>query len=180
MKISIRNAEKNDIEGIMLIEYESFHRNITESRDAFLDRINVFSDGFLILEIDGDVAGYISSEMWDFSEIIDMERFNLNHSIRDVHKPSGSQLYISSIGILKNHHGKGYGNMLYSELEKRITGKYSIISMILIVSENWNAARKLYENNGFKEISRISSFFDDENNSDAIVMRKHISKMAFE
>ncbi len=173
-KISIRAAEKNDIECIMLIEHESFHENIVESRAVFLDRLGIFPQGFLVLEIKGKIAGYISSEIWEYSENIDIKKLDLNHSINDVHRSTGSQLYISSLGVLKEYHGKGYGTILLLELVKQITRRYKISHMLLIVSVNWKAARKIYEKNGFKEVQRIPDFFVEYDNCDAIVMRKHL------
>ncbi|MDW7732883.1 MAG: N-acetyltransferase [Methanolobus sp.] len=174
MNIHIRHAKKEDMDRIMLIEHESFHQNIVESRDVFAERIELFPEGFLLLEIDGSIAGYISSEIWEYTESIEQERFSLDHTIADVHTTAGSQLYISSIGILKRHRGKGYGKLLFRELTERINSKYEISDMVLIVSENWNAARKIYEKNGFQETQRIPCFFDDDENSDAFVMRKRL------
>jgi len=63
---------------------------------------------------------------------------------------------------------------LFSELSRRIIEKYNISSMILIVSVEWTAAKKIYMNNGFEEKYLIYGFFDDETNSNAIVMRKYL------
>lgn len=172
-KITVRNAEPTDIDKIMLIENESFHENIRESKAAFLERIAYFPEGFLLLEISGEVCGYISSEIWDHSEIVTDDRFTLGHRISDVHTTTGKELYVSSLGILKNHRGKGYGNLLFTELSGRLSKKYPISSVILLVSENWHAARKVYENNGFRELHRIPSFFNEDKISDGIVMRRH-------
>ncbi|MBA2861151.1 N-acetyltransferase [Methanococcus maripaludis] len=173
-KVVIRNARKNDINEIMNIEYDSFDEGISESRNAFLNRILTFSDGFLVLEVNSKVSGYISSEIWEYLENIDEKMFDLDHDIKKVHNSNGSELYVSSIGVLKEHRKKGYGNLLFTELIKRITKKYKISSMILTVSEKWNDAIKLYEKNGFKEISRIKEFFEDDECSDGILMRKYI------
>ncbi len=173
-KIFIRNATIKDIEQIMEIEHESFCETVHEDRSVFRDRISTFPDGFLVLEVDESVCGYISSEIWNYSEEIREDMFDLNHCISTVHSTTGSELYISSIGILKKHRRKGYGKLLFLELSRRITEKYNISSMILIVSVQWTAAKKIYENSGFKEASRIHRFFDDGTHSDAIVMRKYL------
>uniref|UniRef100_A9AAC9 GCN5-related N-acetyltransferase n=1 Tax=Methanococcus maripaludis (strain C6 / ATCC BAA-1332) TaxID=444158 RepID=A9AAC9_METM6 len=173
-KVVIRNARKNDITEIMNIEYDSFVEGISESKDAFLNRINTFSNGFLVLEVDSEVSGYISSEIWEYSENINEKMFDLNHDIKKVHNINGSELYISSIGILKEHRKKGYGNLLFNELIERVTKQYKISSMILTVSVKWHAAIRLYEKNGFKEISKIKEFFEDDDCSDGILMRKYI------
>ncbi|MDP2215792.1 MAG: N-acetyltransferase [Methanolobus sp.] len=171
-KISIRNAEPGDIEKIMHIEHESFQEHIRESRDVFLDRISAFREGFLVMEICEDICGYISSEIWDYAENITATSFTLNHRISETHTTTGSELYISSIGILEKYRGKGYGNLLFTELSCRMIEKYVISSMILLVSASWDAARKIYEKNGFEEMCRIPGFFDKVN--EGIVMRKHL------
>ncbi|WP_407355063.1 GNAT family N-acetyltransferase [Methanolobus sp. WCC5] len=174
LKISIRNALENDINEIMLIEQGSFHANIVESRDVFLDRIRIFPQGFLVLEIGNLVVGYICSELWEHSEDIPAGNFRLNHTITEVHRNDGTQLYISSLGILQEHRKKGYGKKLFSELEKRAIAECRISSMVLVVSVRWGAAIRIYEKHGFREIQRIKYFFDDSARSDAIVMRKQL------
>ncbi|TQD28310.1 N-acetyltransferase [Methanolobus vulcani] len=174
MKISIRNTEKEDIEGILSVEHDSFHPNIAENADTLLERIEVFPNGFLVMEINGEIAGYISSELWDYSENIDTEKFELGHSITETHRYDGKELYISSIAVLKMYRGKGYGDALLSELISNICNKYGISSIILMVSVNWIAAKRIYEKNGFHEIQVINGFFDDDERSDSIVMRKQI------
>ncbi len=171
-KISIRNARSRDIEQIMRIEHGSFDAHICESSSVFLNRIDTFQEGVLVLEISGDVCGYISSEIWDYSEEIVDNRFNLNHMISDIHTTAGSELYISSIGILKEYRGKGYGKLLFSELSCRMIERYRISSMILIVSTKWDAARQIYEKAGFKEVHRIPGFFRE--GEEGIIMRRHL------
>lgn len=173
-KILIRNATINDVEDIMDIEHESFHETVYEDMPVFLDRILTFPDGFLVLEVNGNVCGYISSEIWNYSEETHKDMFDLNHSISKVHTSTGSELYISSIGILKKYRRKGYGKLLFSELARRINEKYNILSMILIVSVQWTAAKKIYLENGFEEKHILHRFFEDEIKSDAIVMRKYL------
>lgn len=158
----------------MLIEQGSFHANIVESRDVFIDRIRIFPDGFLILEIGNVIAGYICSELWEHSEDIPAGNFRLNHTITDVHSNEGTQLYISSLGILQEHRQKGYGKKLFLELEKKLIAEYNISSTLLVVSVKWDAARNIYEKHGFQEIQRIKGFFYEDDRSDAIVMRKQL------
>ena len=43
-------ATKFDIDAIMNIEKEAFAEEIQESKDVFLERIEIFPDGFFILE----------------------------------------------------------------------------------------------------------------------------------
>ena len=68
----------------------------------------------MILEVDSEISGYISSEIWEYSENIDEKMFDLDHDIKKVHNINGSELYISSIGVLEKHRKKGYGNLLFT------------------------------------------------------------------
>ena len=45
---SIRTAVKSDIDFIMQIEEKAFSNSIREERKIFLNRINIFAEGFLI------------------------------------------------------------------------------------------------------------------------------------
>ncbi len=173
-RIVIRHAEVSDIDRIMLIEHESFHKKICESKEVFYQRISLFHDGFLVLEINGDVCGYISSEIWDYAEQVRDTNFTLDHKIDELHTTTGSELYITSIGVLQDHRKKGYGSMLFSELSTRIIENYNIQSMILLVSENWQAARNIYKKAGFNEIRKISGFFEEDDIADGVVMRKKL------
>ena len=54
-------ATKFDIDAIMNIEKEAFAEEIQESKDVFLERIEIFPDGFFILEENNKKIGYFSS-----------------------------------------------------------------------------------------------------------------------
>lgn len=172
----IRNATLKDIKDIMKIEKASFNENICEKEEHFLERIQVFSDGFYIMEKDEKIVGYISTEIWAYEEKVNLNRFSLGHSIKNAHHPEGNELYISSMGLLPDYRGQGLGKVLFHQATNRIIRENSHIkSLILIVSEKWENAKKIYEKNGFKEISDINYFFIDNNHApdNGIVMRKH-------
>lgn len=191
--VSIRKAEAKDIGAIMKIEQLSFHPEVIESQKVFEDRIEVFADGFLIAEIekenDGDsnngncrmeIAGYISSELWKYSEEIPYSNFNLNHSIYDTHHDEGEELYISSVAVNPAVRGGKIGKRLFTELLKNISKEYDLKSAILLVNSDWQNAYKMYQKEGFTVIDKISDFFPALENSDSgedssgvgIIMRK--------
>lgn len=183
---NLREGNIADVKRIMVIENEAFHSSIVESEDVFLQRLEIFSAGFYVLENikTSEVAGYICSEIW--SGFIDAEssRFQLGHSIKEVHEPEGTMLYIASMGILKNLRGDGLGQKMFNCFVENMLEKFrNINSIILIVSENWKSARRIYCEAGFVEVSVIKNFFVFENeisseesseisNEDAIVMMK--------
>lgn len=177
--IVFRTAREDDIEGIMNIEIASFSSGICEKKDVFLDRIRVFRDGFYIMEYQGRIIGYLCSEIWKYKEKVDETDFVLGHSISKIHDPKGNEVYISSMGTLPEFRGMGLGKLMFEEFSIYIIKKYEKLkSKILIVSENWYNARKIYVENGFEEIAIIKDFFYYNNvntlKEDGIIMRKCI------
>lgn len=175
--IKFRTAEKNDINYIMEIEQSSFSKIVCEDKNVFIQRIETFEKGFIVMEYNNKVIGYICSEIWDYSEKIDEEKFTFGHLIKDIHKANGNEVYISSMGTLPKFRGHGLGKLMFEFYIKYILDFVeSPKSILLVVSENWTNARKIYINNGFKEICIFNDFIDYRNippfKENVIVMRK--------
>ena len=175
--VKIRNAHINDIDQLLKIEHSSFSKNICEDKEIFIDRIKTFSDGFLLAEYNGQLIGYICSEIWLYNDKLKEDSFLLNHSIKESHNINGDELYISSFAILPSARKYGIGKMLFNSL---IDNVHNLIknpkSLLLIVSENWTTARNIYINKGFIEVCKLNDFFDYDDiepfKADGIVMRK--------
>lgn len=175
-KINFRKVQPSDLAAVMKIEQASFEAGIFESESTYAERIKTFPDGFMLLEFDGAVIGYICSEIWPYQKEIKAENFTLGHSIQESHNLSGEEIYISSMAILPEYRGQGLGKLMFQKFLEHIQATFlHTHSIILIVSENWERARKIYANNGFTEIDRIKDFFKyqaEEKVEDGIVMRK--------
>lgn len=172
----IRKANKNDIDSIINLENNGFEEGLREGREIFIERLDVFNDGFLVLaDEDGNVVGYICSEIWDYKDKINEKDFALNHSIIEKHDANAEEIYISSMVLSKDMKGKGWGHILFDYLIDNIKEFYpNLKSSILIVGSRWKEAQKIYFNKGFTKIGVIKDFFQPLNgvNSDAIIMRK--------
>lgn len=175
----IRKALKSDIKAIMQIENEGFDDGIKENENIFIERINTFNDGFLILsDVNDMVVGYISSEIWNYKDKINENDFALEHSIKIKHDYNGDELYISSMVLSDELKGKGWGHILLYYLIDNIKEYYpNIKSAVLVVCTDWKHARKIYRNKGFVEIYTMKDFFKPINSlsSDGIIMRKDLS-----
>lgn len=178
-KIIYRNAIIADISSIMKIEHASFLDVICEDRNIFIERINTFPDGFRVMECDGEVIGYICSELWERVNSFNKELFTLGHSIKNHHISYGREIYISSMGLNPEYRSLGLGNMMFNEFVMYITNLiFNIESIVLLVSEKWSKARRIYKSNGFKEIDILESFFyynvEKPYYENGIVMRKEL------
>ncbi len=176
-KISIRSALPADIEAIMQIEDESFLPGVQEEKELYLKRIDVFPEGFLIAQNieTGEIGGYISSEIWLKDYSVSPETLALGHNPQTIHNRSGRYLYITSFGTLRSWRGQKIGQALFQALEEKIKTQFpSVKKEILIVSENWTAARGLYSKKGFVETGRIEGFFTPCGfpSEDAVIMAK--------
>jgi ribosomal-protein-alanine N-acetyltransferase len=176
-KIKFRNAGIGDIASIIEIEHTSFSRFICESEEVFKERINTFPEGFRVMEYSGEVIGYISSEIWNRADRYTKEYFTLGHSITERHNPEGNEIYVSSMGILPPYRSRGLGKLLFGKFIRYAENEFiNVDSAVLIVSEKWLNARRIYKGTGFKEIQKIDKFFKYEYDKpyyeDGIVMRK--------
>jgi [ribosomal protein S18]-alanine N-acetyltransferase len=174
-KCTLRKATEKDIEAVMQIEAACFNQGICERIEVFQERLKIFNEGFYILEKDCRVIGYITTEIWECDKLPDSGYFKLGHSINEVHRITGNKLYISSMGILPEYHSKGLGFTLFSDATQLINDQYvSITSQILIVSDAWKKAKKIYERNNFREVTRLDNFFvfNEGHRENGIVMEK--------
>lgn len=175
--LKVRAVKLDDIDAIMAIENESFDDGIKENKEVFVERMDTFNDGFLVLVDDNDSPlAYICSELWEYKKSINKLEFTLGHSIVDKHNINGNELYISSTALSNKLRGRGYGHLLVEQLLVNIKKNYpNVNSSILVVAQSWTAAQKIYRNNGFVKVGSIKDFFvTSTSTTDAIVMRKKV------
>lgn len=158
-KVEVRNACVGDIDAIMDVEREAFIPEINESRSVFLERMNVFPEGFFVLLDEGEVCGYFCCEIWK-----DVPRgklsFVLGHSAAASHCYEGGVLYVSSVALLKKCRGRGLGKRMFAECVSRVLQKFpGVRECVLLVCEKWSAARRIYEDMSFCEYGRLEDFF---------------------
>ena len=175
---NIRKAKKFDINSIMNIEKDAFSVEIQEDKNVFLERIEVFPDGFFILEDKNNVIGYFSSELWNSVPKEGDSCFSLNHSALENHKKKGTVLYVSSIAILNGYKGNGLGYRFFTESINKIVKVFpQIKEIVLLVNEIWTPALHIYKRCGFIEYGRMQNFFSTAKiKSDGILMRKTVGQ----
>lgn len=172
--IRFREAASSDIGTIMALERACFNRDTQESEQTYLERIDAFPQGFIVMETGGEFLGAVSSELWNYKPAIDRDSFALGHSIKKQLTLAGDELYISSIGIFPRYRTYGYGKLLFRELINRVTGSFPcVVKGILLINEEWRGARKMYATNGFYDAAVLDGFFTSNNGTktNGIVMR---------
>lgn len=175
--IGFRNASIKDIDKIMAIEKDCFKIGVREKKNIFKKRLDVFADGFIVITDNDEVIGYACGEIWKKDTPLSEKAFALGHNPFDAHDVNGNRFYISSMGIFKTKRGGGIGKLLFSTLIERIMAKYpNIDELILVVAEDWDIAKSIYEKQGFNKTFVLQNFFKPRGEKEVggIVMNKKL------
>lgn len=144
MALTIRKAEKADLDDIMRMEKDCFTAEAwsRESFEYFLSGLDRFVT--LIAESDGKVCGYMCGSC------------------------VAGEGEIHSIAVDKNFRRMGIGRALIEEFEKFTRPEVEFLE----VRVSNRPARSLYKSLGFKEIALRRGYYDAPP-EDAIVMQKN-------
>lgn len=108
----IRLALPADLPQVAAIDYEAFSPYGTaESPDIFSARLSTFPDGFIVLESQGIVLGYGSSEKW-----LEEREPGLNEDPFDTHHPNGRIFCITAMAVRRAWQRQGLGTALLGQL----------------------------------------------------------------
>ncbi|MBU1081494.1 MAG: GNAT family N-acetyltransferase [Spirochaetes bacterium] len=153
-------AREGDIAAVMELEAGGFHDGITESEEVFRARLAAFPQGFMLLRYEGRVAGYLCCERWADVRLGDPESFALGHDPVPRYAPGGPVLYVASMTVDARFRGAGLGAFLFREGRARVRSLAPGISLeALLVNEEWTAARRIYEAEGFAVRGVLPGFF---------------------
>jgi len=149
--LTFREAKMSDIDNIMRLESLCFNQYTQESKSVYENRIRYFPQGFIIVETDNVFCGAVSSEIWNYKDIVTEKDFTLGHSIKNQLDLNGNELYVSSIGILPKYRNNGYGKQLFNELIHHVKTIFpNVTKGILLINETWVFAMKIYQDFGFQ------------------------------
>ena len=102
-----------------------------------------------------------------------MQQFAVGHRPRKTHRNDGSVLYISSFALLSQYRGQGLGTSFFRAALAALCGTYTQLSrLVLIVSTEWQHARRIYDSLDFKPLVAFADFFPSlhDRHADGIVM----------
>lgn len=113
--ISLRNVQTNDLNQLLAIENEGFSKEEAATKEAFVERIKLISDTFLVAEVEGVIMGYINGPIIHQPYITD----DLFEQIKENPKSGG---YQSVLGLAVSKHARNLGiaKMLISKLEELV------------------------------------------------------------
>lgn len=122
---TIRNAKLTDLDRIQQIEIGCFPKEEAASRKALKERIEHFSEGFIVLEVDGHIVGFINGIAISTEKIEDVmfEKTGMYHNM------DNKNLAIFGVDVDTQYQGMGYSKLLMNAYINRAkeNGRYKII-----------------------------------------------------
>ncbi|MBL4773548.1 MAG: GNAT family N-acetyltransferase [Alcanivoracaceae bacterium] len=105
--INIREVKISDLARCDEIETISYQGDEAASKDKILTRITNYPEGFIVLEVNGEIAGFINSGA---THVVELE----NEEFKELkgHDADGEHIVIMSVVVHPDYQGSGYANML--------------------------------------------------------------------
>jgi ribosomal protein S18 acetylase RimI-like enzyme len=121
--INIRIVNENDVDRCFEIESVSYSGDEAATKDKILKRIKTYPEGFIVLENDREIIGFINSGATQKVELSDEQFKELIG-----HDPEGKHIVILSVVIHPDYQGKGMANKLMNSFidKMRELGKIDI------------------------------------------------------
>lgn len=116
--ITLRNVQKADLEELIVIENEGFTKEEAATREAFVGRIQLIADTFIVAEKDGEIVGYINGPVIPQIYITD----DLFEEINENPKKGGYQS-ILGVAVSKKARKQGIARILFDKMEQLVIEK---------------------------------------------------------
>ncbi|WP_409271680.1 GNAT family N-acetyltransferase [Neobacillus sp. SCS-31] len=113
--ISLRNVQPTDLEQLLHIENEGFSKEEAATKDAFVERIRLIPDTFIVAEKDGAILGYINGPIINQPYITD----DLFEKITENPKRGGFQSVLG-LAVSKQARNQGIAKILLNKMEQLV------------------------------------------------------------
>ncbi|MCV9886312.1 GNAT family N-acetyltransferase [Metabacillus halosaccharovorans] len=110
--ITLRNVQTTDLAQLLLIEKEGFPIEEAATKEAFVERIQLIPDTFIVAEKEGVILGYINGPIMNQPYITD----DLFEKIKENPKRGGYQS-ILGLAVSKQARKKGVAQILMKKIE---------------------------------------------------------------
>lgn len=145
---TIRRPRLADLDRCFAIESISYEGDEAATRDKIKTRIENYPDGFLIIEINAEIAGFINSGCTDHVQMSD-------ESFKELigHHPDGKHNVILSVVVHPHYQGLGIASLMMANYVLRMK-RLKKASLQLMCKEKHIG---LYEHLGFRYVKPSDS-----------------------
>ncbi len=148
MELKIRNGNLEDIEACFILEGKTFPKEEAACKENIEVRLNKFSEGFIVGELNGKIIAHINSGSTNQEDITDEEFKSLIG-----HEDGGKNIVIFSVAVDPVHQRKGIAKVMMKEFIQ-ISKKMKKEKILLLCKEN---LMEMYEKMDYKKIGISSS-----------------------
>lgn len=110
--ITLRNVQATDLEQLLDIENEGFSKEEAATKEAFMERIQLIPDTFIVAKKDGEILGYINGPIIHQPYITD----NLFEEIQENSKKGGYQSVLG-LAVSSKARNQGIAKILVEKME---------------------------------------------------------------
>ena len=144
----IRNVAESDLDRCFEIEQVSYEGDEAATRKKIRKRIRQYPEGFIVLDLNGMVVGFINCGATDNVDLA-------NEEFKDLigHESNGKHIVIFSVVVHKDFQGKGFAGKLLADFMNRIK-RMQKRSIHLICRDN---LIEFYKKYGFEYIRKSDS-----------------------
>lgn len=113
--VIIRNVQLSDLDRCYEIESDAYEGDEAATREKIQTRINAWPDGFIVIEHEGQVAGFINS-----GATFDVQMSDEAFKEMIGHDPAGPKVVIMSVVVHPDFQGQGLSARLMTEFVERM------------------------------------------------------------
>jgi ribosomal protein S18 acetylase RimI-like enzyme len=113
--ISLRNVQVADLEQLLHIENEGFSKEEAATEEAFVERIQLIPDTFIVAEKDGEILGFINGPVINPMYITD----DLFEKIKENPAKGGYQSVLG-LAVSKQARNQGIAKILMEKMEELV------------------------------------------------------------
>jgi len=162
--IEIRTAQEEDLPQIAELERAIEGREARALPVELLDRLRMFSDGFIIAHAEGKIVAYIETLLWRsrrFTAFEDIRSFPLFLDVL------GDELYVIFVATANDWRGRGVATALLAAAAN-VAQKYNVSRIGLVAKRS---LVPFYQKRGFQEVESLPEFLGK---TEGILMRKEL------
>ena len=111
--ITLRNVRTTDLEQLLQIENEGFSKEEAATKEAFIERLQLIPDTFIVAEKEGELLGYINGPIIHQPYITD----DLFEQIKENQTKGGYQS-ILGLAVSKHARNQGIAKILMEKMEE--------------------------------------------------------------
>lgn len=137
LKIEIRNARKEDLDSVLLVEEEAWPEEARAPRTKFEERLKTFPEGFFVAFLNDKIVGATTSQIINYdpkNPPNSWTEITADGHISRTNNPKGNCIYVVSLGVSPNSriNGKspGIGTKLL-EQQKNLTKELNLNYLVL-------------------------------------------------